>query len=33
MAFMKFDKKASGTYLRLVDSYRETKGSSKHKTI
>lgn len=33
MAFLKTDKKVSGTYLRIVESYRAKKGSSKHKTL
>lgn len=33
MAFLKADKKSSGTYLRIVESYRVKKGNSKHKTL
>lgn len=33
MAFLKVDKKKTGNYLRIVESYRDTKGSSRHKTL
>lgn len=33
MAFLKEDKKSSGTYLRIVESYRDHKGSSQHRTL
>ena len=33
MAFIKKEKKASGTYLRVVHGYRDTDGKIKHKTL
>jgi len=33
MAFIKIEKKDSGTYLRLVESYRDEEGKSKHRTV
>ncbi len=33
MAFIKIEKKDSGTYLRLVESYRDKDGKSKHRTV
>ena len=33
MAFLKKEKKASGTYLRIVESYRDKTGKSKHRTL
>lgn len=33
MAFLKVDKKKSGNYLRIVESYREGQGSCRHKTL
>ena len=32
MAFLKIEKKTSGSYLRIVESYRED-GKTKHKTL
>lgn len=33
MAFIKTEKKKSGTYLRLVESYRDETGKPKHRTV
>ena len=33
MAFIKRDKKKSGTYLTVVHGYRDTDGIIKHKTL
>jgi len=33
MAFLKKEKKSSGTYLRIVESYRDKSGKSNHKTV
>ena len=33
MAFLKTEKKKSGTYLRIVESYRNSSGISSHKTV
>ena len=33
MAFLRKDKKANGTYLRIVQSYRSEDGKSKHRTL
>ncbi len=33
MAFLRQDKKANGTYLRIVQSYRSEDGKSKHRTL
>jgi len=33
MAFLKMNKKKSGNYLRIVESYRENRGGSRHKTL
>lgn len=33
MAFLKQDKKKSATYLRIVQSYRNADGKSRHRTL
>ena len=33
MAFLRHEKKTSGTYLRIVQSYRDSDGKNKHKTL
>jgi hypothetical protein len=33
MAFLRTEKKKSGTYLRIVESYRDKDGKSKHRTL
>jgi transposase len=33
MAFIKTEKKASGTYIRIVESYRDEKGKPRHRTL
>ena len=33
MAFLRQDKKKSGTYLRIVQSYRSDDGKSRHRTL
>ena len=33
MAFLRKEIKPSGTYLRIVESYRDKNGKSRHKTI
>jgi hypothetical protein len=33
MAFIKTEKKKSGTYLRLVESYRDETGKPRHRAI
>ncbi len=33
MAFLRHDEKKSGTYLRIIESYRDTEGKSRHRTL
>jgi transposase len=33
MAFLRHEKKGSATYLRIVESYRDTDGKNKHRTL
>ncbi len=33
MAFLRKERKASGTYLRIVESCRDDSGKSKHRTL
>lgn len=33
MAFLRTEKKTSGTYLRIVESYRDDNGKTRHKTL
>ena len=33
MSFLRIEKKSSGTYLRILESYRNDEGKSKHKIL
>lgn len=33
MAFLKKEKKSSGTYLKIVESFRDKSGKSNHRTV
>ena len=33
MSFIRIDKKSSGSYIRIVSSYRDKEGQSRHRTL